>query len=266
MKLKIYKMLIIIPTLGREGKQITINQIPLKWRSRTFLVCPKGEKHPWTNRLDLEPPGSYGKTMQWILENAPDRYIGVMDDDLQFYKRDADNKTRKTLCTSEEMSEFLDTFESWLTSGDVYGSCSNSFMMHTNDDEYFYGKPSACHFFDREYLLKHDIRFDRMSEFSDFDVPLSVIESGKRLHHTGKFISKEKKANAPGGCSLSRTAETARNSMLKLRELHPKYVTLKEEPGATNQTLKVDLKMTIQFKKAYDECVPKGDSTLGAFL
>lgn len=260
-------MQLLIPTLGREGRQVTINQIPDKWKENTFLVCPPKEVHPWNNRLDLEPPGSIGKTMQWILENSTERFIGIMDDDLTFSKRDPVNKSKTRKCTMEEMDEMFTQFQTWLESGDVYCSVSNKFMLQMKEDEYFYGKPSACHFVDREYLNKNNIRFDRMSEFSDFDVPLSVIESGMRLHHTGRFISQEKLANAPGGCSLSRTAETNKASMIKLKSFHPSYIDLKEEIGATNQTLVVDLKMKIQFKKAYDECViGNKPATLGDYL
>lgn len=248
-------MQLLIPTLGREGRQVTINHIPEKWKAKTFLVCPPYEKHEWPNRLDLMPPGNIGLTMQWIVENATERYIGIMDDDLTFHKRDPNKLTRKTQCTEAEFDEMLTQFQTWLESGDVYGSVSNSFMMQNKPDEYFYGKPSACHFLDREYLLKHNIRFDRISEFNDFDVPLQVLESGMRLHHTGRFISKEKQANAPGGCSTNRTAESNRKSMLRLQELHPKYVELTDAPGATNQTLQVDLKMKIQFAKSYKDNV-----------
>jgi hypothetical protein len=82
-----------------------------------------------------------------------------------------------------------------------------------------------------------------------------VLESGKRLRYTGEFIAVEKKANAPGGCSLNRTSEKNRQAMFDLRDRHPRYIKLKDEAGAKNQNVEVGVKMTIYFAKAFKENV-----------
>jgi hypothetical protein len=133
-------------------------------------------------------------------------------------------------------------------------------MSHNNDSEYFYGKPSHCSFLNKDYLTKHDIRYDVMRYFEDFHVPLAVLESGKRLRYTGEHIAIEKKANAPGGCSTTRTEDNNREAMYKLLALHPKYVSLKKEEGAKNQSLVVGVKMRIAFAKAYHDNVKQGES------
>lgn len=254
------KLMVYIPTLKREGKQYTLDSIPERWKDRVFLVCPKEENHDWPNRVDVpeECIGNIGKTRQWILDQAPTPFVGQFDDDLSFYKRDAHTKTKNH--KQEDCGEFLDLMETWLQEGDVFCGLSNSFMSHNNDEEYFYGKPSHCSFVNRDYLTQHGIRYDAMRYFEDFHVPLAVLESGKRLRYTGEHIAVEKKANAPGGCSTTRTGDNNREAMFRLRDLHPKYVTLKEEEGATNQSLVVGVKMRIAFAKAYNDNVKQGES------
>jgi hypothetical protein len=253
-------MIIYIPTLGRQGKQYTLESISEKWKNRVFLVCPSNEIHDWPNRIDVPEMciGNIGITRQWILEQSPTPYVGQIDDDLTFYKRDKEKLTKNHKLTN--CDEVFDLMERWLFEGDVFCGVSNSFMSQNNPEEYFFGKPSHSSFVNRDYLKQNNIRYDDMELFEDFHVPLSVIESGKRLHYTGEYIVKEKKANAPGGCSTTRTAEKNRNAMERLSKLHPKYVKIKEQEGAKNQNLEVGVKLTIQFKKAYDENVIKGES------
>lgn len=258
-------MIVFIPTLGREGKQVTINHIPERWKDRVFLVCPEEETHEWENRINVprECIGSISKTRQFIVENSPSPFVGMMDDDLSIYKRDSKILTRSS--KMEDIGEFLDLMESWLVEGDVYCSCSNSFMSHEKDDEYYYGKPSATHFLNRDFMLALNIKFDTLNYFEDFHVPLSVLEKGRRLRITGKYFSKERKANAPGGCSTTRTSTNNRQAMIDLKKLHDRYVSLKEEPGATNQSIDVGLKMRIAFKKAYEENVMRGTNIESLF-
>lgn len=247
-------MKLYITTLGREGRQITLNQIPNSWKEKTYLVCPKEEVHDWPNRIDVPEycQGYLAKTRQWVMEMSDDKHVGLLDDDIRFYKRDSENKTKRTLASESEMTELFDMFDSWLKEGDVYCACSNSFRSHENPSEYYYGKPSHCFFFDRDYLAEQNIRFDDIFTFEDFHVPISILKSGKRLRLTGEYISQEKKANAPGGCSITRNGMNNRNSMLQLAQMHPNYVTVKESPGAKNQGLIVNLKMRIGWKKLYE--------------
>lgn len=254
------QLLVYVPSLGREGKQYTLESIPPSWEDRVFLVCPKEESHEWKNRIDVpeECIGSIAKTRQWIIEQSPSPYVGMLDDDLTFYLRDATVKTKNH--KQAHIRDMLNLMEKWLQEGDVYCGISNSFMSHNNPTEYFYGKPSHSAFVNRDYLAEHGIRYDDMTYFEDFDVPLSVLESGKRLHYTGEWIAKEKQANAPGGCSITRTGERNRQAMYRLHERHPAYVKIKDVEGAKNQNLEVGCKLTIQFAKCYKENVNEGES------
>lgn len=252
-------LLVYIPTLGRENTQITLQWIPDRWKDRVFLVCPKSENHIWENRVDVpnECIGDIGKTRQFIIENSPSKFVGMMDDDLTMYYRDPVDKVKRTKI--EFIGEYLDMMESWLNEGDVYCSQSNTFMSHTRDEEYYYGKPSHTHFLNRDYLAEHNIRFDDIKYFEDFHIPLSILQSGSRLRISGNYVAAEKEANAAGGCSINRTAANNKEAMLQLRKLHPKYIKLKAVDGAKNQNLDVGLRMTISWKKTYmDNVVNRG--------
>ena len=187
---------VYIPTLGREGRQITLESIPERWADRVFLVCPANEVHSWPNRVDVPDwcVGNIGVTRQWILEQCSSPYVGQLDDDLTFHKRDSVNKSKRH--RQEDCGEFLDLMEQWLQEGDVFCGLSNSFMSQNKPEEYYYGKPSHCSFVNRDYLSQHSIKYSDMRYFEDFHVPLSVLESGRRLRYTGEHIAVEKKANA----------------------------------------------------------------------
>ncbi len=250
--------MIYIPTLGREGRQITLESIPERWADRVYLVCPEGEKHEWPNRVNVPEfcIGHIGKTRQWILDQSPSIYVGQLDDDLSFYQRDKNVKTKKHKLG--HCGDFLDLMEKWLREDDVFCGLSNAYMSHTKPEEYYYGKPSHSLFVNKEYLALKNIKYSDMRYFEDFHVPISILESGRRLRYTGEYIATERKANASGGCSIVRTAQKNREAMCELQNLHPKYVSVKEEEGATNQGLEVGVKMRIAFAKAYKENVVFG--------
>lgn len=260
-------MKIYIPTYKREGRQHTLAGIPEGWKSKTYLVCPKDEVHDWPNRIDVPESciGSIGKTRQWICEMSDDPQLAMIDDDVTFYKLDEYQRTSRTTSASI-VNELFHLMNDWLDQGDVYCGTSNSFMSHEKPKEYYYGKPSHCCFLNRDYLKEKNIRYDVISYFEDFHVPLAILESGKRLRYTGDFVSIEKKANAEGGCSVNRNAERNRNAMIELQKLHPQWVTLKEDDTAENQNLVVGLKMRIAFKKLYDQCVLNESNGLEDFF
>jgi hypothetical protein len=249
------KMQVYIPTLEREGRQITLESIPDGWKDRVFLACPKEEKHSWPNRIDVPERyiGNIGATRQWILEQSSSPLVAQLDDDIHFIKRSETNLRKRGRIA--DCGEVLDLMQSWLRRGEVYCGLSHELWCHLRPDEYYYGKPSYSLFVNRDYLREREIRYDTLSYFEDFHVPLSVLESGRKLCYSGKYMARERQPNAKGGCSLRRTAEDNRRAMLQLQELHPKYVKIRESPGAKNQGLEVGLKMTLQFAKAYKDNV-----------
>lgn len=252
------KMMVYIPTLKREEKQFTLQSIPERWKSRTFLVCPPNEKHDWENIIYEPRPMKISEKRQYILDQSPSNFVAQLDDDLFFYKREQEGKSKRT--RMDNCGEMLDLMESWLQQGDVYCGISNSFMCQNNPTEYYYGKPSFSLFVNKNFLSLNNIQFNKLDYFEDFHIPLSVLECGKRLRFSGDFIVDQKKANAPGGCSVFRNEESNRQAMIELQKLHPRYVFLQEKKGAKNQGLVVNLEMKIAFAKAYKDNVDIGGS------
>lgn len=245
---------IYITTLGREDRQITLKKIPKKWKDNVYIVCPDYEKHNWENRIDVPEYciGNLSKTRQWLLDTCDVKFMALFDDDITFLNRIKDRK--KTVKNSfKDNSEMFDLFYNWLKSGVDYCGMIHRFQFQNQPEIKYYGKPSYCYFLNREFFLKYKIRFDDIRFYSDFHVPLAVLEFGGVMRYSGLYIANEFKANAPGGCSINRTAELNKQSVFKLRELHPKYVTITDAPGHKNQTLVIDVKMRIAWKKAYED-------------
>lgn len=246
--LKIY-----IPTLGREGRQITLQYIPNKLKKYIYLVCPKEEKHNWKNRINVpkECIGSISKTRQWILENSDAKYVGFFDDDIVFQNRKKDKS--KTVKNSKKDNYFMvKEFYKLMETGIHFSGMIHRFMFHEKDFLIKYGKPAHCYFIDKNFMMENNIRFDVLDYYSDFHIPISILENGGKVRYLGKYIANEVKPNAKGGCSINRTAEKNRNSVFKLKELHPDFITLKDKPGHKNQNLVINVQMFISWKKLYE--------------
>lgn len=93
-------MNIYIPTLNRTEKQITLSNLPKTLYEQIYLVCIEAEaeelKKYGTNVL-VTPPEvkGIGETRQYVIDNTEAEHILFLDDDLKFYKRNADKKLRK---------------------------------------------------------------------------------------------------------------------------------------------------------------------------
>lgn len=251
---------IYVPSLGREGRQITLSNIPKAWEHRVILACPKSEKHDWFWRMDIPEScvGSISKTRQYIMENAQSDHLAMCDDDVSFYVRSPERKL--SLAAEDQVYRFFTQMERWLEEGYVFGGATNRFMSNQRADIVNYGPPSHLVFMNRKWMAEKKIRYDAISTLEDFHVPLSALENGGRLIYDGNFIAQEWKANAPGGCSLTRTAAESRGNFFNLAKLHPRYVKVHEVPGKMSQNLQVDAKCVVQWKKAYEEKYLTGSS------
>lgn len=249
---------IYIPTLGREGKQITLSKIPKQWRDRVFLVAPKKEKHDWKNRIDVPKDciGNISKTRQWILESSDADFVGFLDDDIIFFNR-IKNRNKLVKNEIEDNNRMFRLFYKWLNEGIDYCGMIHRFRCNTAPAIKHYGKPAHCYFMNKEFFIKNNIRFDDIEYYSDFHMPISVLEAGGKLKYSGLYIANEWKPNAPGGCSINRTAELNKKSVFRLRDLHPNYITIKDCPGHKNQNLVIDVKMIISWKKLYEDSLNK---------
>ena len=113
-------------------------------------------------------------------------------------------------------------------------------------------RQNNVHAFQRDILLKDNIRFDILPLMEDFHVTLSLLELGYPNLVLQNFCWGQIASNNPGGCSLYRNMQMQKDAATKLHELHPKFVkiiTKKNKTGWKDMDERTDVR--IQWKKAF---------------
>jgi len=241
-------MKIFIPTIGREGKQITINSIKgSKWEDRTYLVCPKNERHNWKNII-YQPDEIKGiaQVRQWIIESSDDSFVCMCDDDIYFYGKNISGGLK-----GKKLDKLFDQFEKWLSEGKVFVGVTDHLYCNMKEDIYHFGPPTQCYAMNRDYLKEHNIRYDAVELCEDYHVPLSVLESGRKCWFTSEFNINQYKVNGDGGCSNYRDIERVTKACEEFRNLHPKFVKFRYGKNFKNQGVPVGFKLMVSWKKAF---------------
>lgn len=255
-----------IPTINRRNDQKTWDYLPKAWqgKNKTFLVCPEAEAdyHRRLGRNVLVHPTKcthIGRVRQWIVENAKTKYILMCDDDHKFYARKDPKKYNLRYAKEEDMITMLEAMEDMLVIGKFHHCGMGSRQGNNNqfpNDYLFNTRVNNFHGFNRETLLKHDIRFDELPLMEDFHVTLSMLERGYQNKLLVKYCWGQSGSNAPGGCSGYRTDELQKKSAHMLKNMHPRFVTIVEKKTQW-QGMEIRTDVRMQWKKAYQSSQEK---------
>lgn len=256
---------IIIPTLGRMDKQITYNNLPEKYQEKVKFVVQVHEFEPMKERYGDKvlclPDGinRIAPTREWIFNTFNSSRHMVFDDDLAFIVKEP-NPGEGTKWLSRHFTEqdFDDAFalmNEWMDDGIVYGGFLPSWVIPDVSQwpvrecqrimtNVFYDGPN----------VPNDIEWNRVAAAEDFDVNLQLLTRGFKSRISAKYMSKPlAETNAKGGCSTWRTLEVHNEAQLKLAELWPDFVKVREKEVASGPWKgKMKLATTIQHKKAYE--------------
>ncbi len=101
--------------------------------------------------------------------------------------------------------------------------------------------------------IPRDIQWNRVVAAEDFDVTLQLLSRGFKNRISAKYMVTCSETNAEGGCSTWRTLEVHNEAQLRLAELWPDFITVREKK-VTSGPWKGQIKLatTIQHKKAYE--------------
>ena len=93
-------------------------------------------------------------------------------------------------------------------------------------------------------------------KFHEIQNGLQLLNRGYKNINFTNFLSKPSDTNSKGGCSISRTIEKHNESQIKLKELWPSYVQIKEKIAKNKDWKdKTKLNVIIQWKKIYKDAV-----------
>ena len=87
----------------------------------------------------------------------------------------------------------------------------------------------------------------------DFDTTLQLLRKGHRNAVIHYYAQGHTDSQAPGGCSIYRTAETHDTVCRQLQQLHPEFVSLRTKTNRSDQNgFGTRTEVTIQWKRAYE--------------
>ena len=251
---------IYIPTYGRVGKQKTYDNLPDKWKEKTYLVVSPDEIHSGYQTISCPIQGQgIAPVREWIVKQSQEEKICMFDDDLEFvYTRKKDEKgpTNKPL-TEIQFDDMFDQMDRWLDDHVFCGLDATwshpRFGKTVPVDGKFCGRVCGNIFYNIKTLPINELNWTDLEVSEDYNITLQLltkgfpnkISTGYRVNPVGNF--------SLGGCSSQRTIKLHNESFIKLQEKFPKFVTLKEK--VQNSGLwkgQKRLAAVIQWKKAYE--------------
>jgi hypothetical protein len=253
-------MEIMIMTFGRCHRQSTWQNLPASIRDRAWLVIQEQEvvEHVARgyNKLKILPKeldnAGIGKARQWVIDNVGPRVV-MLDDDLEFATRRADEPTKFNKSSEQEIEQMFDCIADSLEEGYAMVGVAAREGANRITDQFLYAtRQMRIHGINTEVARSLNIRYDRIPVMEDFDVILQFLERGYRNRVLNGWVSNQHGSNVVGGCSTYRTAIVQSNAARMLADLHPGFVKVVRKKTKTSWGGEERTDVTIQWKKAYE--------------
>lgn len=256
-------MKIVIPSSGRASieQQHTLEQLR-GTGNEVALVVQKPQAtfyKPIADHFGVElvvlPKGieAISPTRQWILDQHKSGKFCFMDDDLTFFKRRTDDKTKFLKATVTDRKNMIKTIERTLDKYAHVGVLGREGGNRITVPLVECTRMMRVLAYDAGKVHKVGARFDRIVFKQDFDMTLQLLRAGYRNAVIASYVQDQVTSNAPGGCSVYRTEDKNVQASQMLKALHPDFVRVvqKETKGAWGGGTRTDVQ--IQWKKAFEE-------------
>jgi len=226
---------IYIPTRGRIDHQPTyefLSLVPgLEDKIRLVVRPDEVDAHRSKGRKILVRPED--KTIhhvwEWMKNQCETPYFFIADDDLRFFRRVSPEDWHLRKCAPEDVADMMEEAVGSLQ-GFIHGTLSAR-QGNNNQPSPFntVGRANAFHFFNTKAVQSKNLDMS-LSGLHDIHTTLTLLEQGYPNYIITEFCwDQSRGSNAPGGCSLYRDGEWQRREVLKLKELHPEFVTVVEK-------------------------------------
>jgi len=250
-------MNLYIPSSGRAAEQYTLRQLTPEWLRKTIIVVPEDEIDAYHRNVPHDvrimgcPHKGIGPTRQFIIHAAYPGKVVMMDDDLRFFKRRKDDRSKFMDAFEDDVDDMLSQIELSLKDYAAVGVCPREGGNRYPDRVYHNVRLLRVLAYDTIVLSTQDIDFRTVPVMEDFLVSLSLLTRGYPNIMLSDWCHNQRGSNDSGGCSQYRTMEMQRDAALMLKQYFPDFVkvvtkTTKTAWGGQERT---DVK--IQWKKAY---------------
>ena len=255
-------MLIAIPSRARANQRNhTFDNLPLALQAQAVFFVPKAEAPAYRERFGIAAVegvkvDGIGLTRQHILNytcsRITDGKVVMLDDDLSFFNRRADDATKLEKATASSVFNLFANIEYALETHAHVGVSAREGANRCTDEHLYNTRMLRVLAYDARVLKLEKIRYDRLPVMEDFDVTLQLLRKGYSNVVLNYWAQDQGTSNAPGGCSTYRTMDVQASGAHGLRDLHPDFVTVvqKETKEAWGGGTRTDVR--IAWKKAYD--------------
>lgn len=261
-------MIIYIHTSGRPDAQETLNWIPPTWIDKVRLVVQKREekaysKYPLPLVVLPDKIRTLSPTRQWLIDNAEERYIVMMDDDLTFSRRDPKRSeeigkppTKLYKAKAEDMDTMFRMLQKTLER-DGFAHCGISAREGNNHQPEPFSDVTRMMrvlAYDTKKVRECGARFDRVPTKQDFDMTLQLLQAGYPNRVFFEWAQNQPGSNnRPGGCTEYRTTEMMAESAHMLKRLHPNFVDVVQKRTKVSWGGMDRTDVRIGWKKAYNK-------------
>ena len=252
---------IYIFTHGRVGKQRTLENLCPSLKAKTTLVIRKDEEglHPHDRTLVLPSPMRLSEARQYVLDYTPYKYITMLDDDLDWSRRQDGSLPNAKHYQHEFSLDLMLEQEKFLRDGFVHcGVSAREGNNRIKEDYKDVDRMMRVLSYNVEVVNKEGCKFDRLVLKADFDMTLQLLRLGYPNRVSYRLAQGQGRSNDPGGCSEYRTVELNDEVCLELEKLHPDFVTTDVKYTLSSWKNEFEgwrMDVIIQWKKAYKEGV-----------
>jgi len=253
-------MHILVPTYGRAKQSAQSTLLFLRQLGvQPTLVVQQREAHlyDWHPDIEVLPEEitTIAPTRDYIIHHmARERLVVMMDDDLVFFKRNPEDRTKFIKGEVEDFKKMLETLEFTLTHRSVHvGIAGREGGNRRTEPEIYNTRMMRVLGYDTHFMKEEGITFAPMEVMEDFHVSLQLLEKGYNLIMLNDWCHNQGSSGAAGGCSHFRTSEIQARNAHRLKELHPKYVSVVQKSTKTAWGGQERTDVIVQWKKAADD-------------
>lgn len=250
-------MHIFIPSMRRPRLQYTLNALKSESPFPITLVVPQEEHQDYDgvhSSLLLVPAGLQGiaATRQWIMQQAADPYVLMMDDDLTFAVRRLDDATRFREPQAGELRTMLLDVAELLTNYAHVGIATREGGNRNTMPVLTCTRAPRVIGYQRKVFFKERVDFRNSTVMDDFEATLHLLTRGYPNAILNTYVQNQKGSGTAGGASTYRTLEVHRAAAEKLQQRYPQFVKTVEKTTKTAWGGATRTDVVIQWKKALE--------------
>jgi hypothetical protein len=248
-------MHIFIPTMRRPRLQYTLNELREESPYPITLVVPHNELadyHGVHDNIISTPEDISGiaATRQWIMEQAPEEHVLMMDDDLTFAVRRTDDPTRFREPNTGEIRHMLEEVDNLLYLCAHVGIATREGANRNTDKLLSCTRAPRVIGYQRSTFFKEGVDFRNSTVMDDFEATLHLLTRGYTNSILNSYVQNQRGSGTAGGASTYRTLEMHRAAAEKLQSRYPQFVKTVEKTTKTAWGGATRTDVIIQWKKA----------------